>query len=394
MSYPMIEIGDLMLKRNGSVDPSKFPDETFELHSIPAFDKGTPDIVKGSEIGSSKQLVQENDVMISKIVPHIRRASVVCPKGDYRQIASGEWIVFRSDKIYPDYLKHVLISDTFNKQFMATVSGVGGSLLRARPAFVAKIKIALPPLAEQRRIASILDQADVLRQKRQQAIEKLDQLLQATFIDMFGDPKINPYNFNIEKLSKFYIDSKNGTKCGPFGSALKRHEYVENGIPVWSMDVITLSGEFIDKPSLWITNEKFKELESYSVKEGDVIISRAGTVGKMGVVHSQYEKSLISTNLIRLRFGNNLLPEFFVVLMTYCKHRLSRLQTGADGAFTHMNTGILDNLEFPYPPIEKQKQFVDFLHKVNINKQILLKSGKRINDLFSSLQNQVFNGTL
>ena len=256
------------------------------------------------------------------------------------------------------------------------------------------LEIPLPPLTEQRRIASILDQADELRQKRLQAIEKLDQLLQATFIDMFGDPKINPYNFNIEKLSKFYIDSKNGTKCGPFGSALKRHEYVENGIPVWSMDVITLSGEFIDKPSLWITNEKFKELESYSVEEGDVIISRAGTVGKMGVVHSQYEKSLISTNLIRLRFGNNLLPEYFVALMTYCKHRLSRLQTGADGAFTHMNTGILDNLEFPYPPIKKQKQFVDFLHRVNINKQILLKSGKRINDLFSSLQNQAFNGTL
>ena len=256
------------------------------------------------------------------------------------------------------------------------------------------LEIPLPPLTEQRRIASILDQADELRQKRLQAIEKLDQLLQATFIDMFGDPKINPYNFNIEKLSKFYIDSKNGTKCGPFGSALKRHEYVENGIPVWSMDVITLSGEFIDKPSLWITNEKFKELESYSVEEGDVIISRAGTVGKMGVVHSQYEKSLISTNLIRLRFGNNLLPEYFVALMTYCKHRLSRLQTGADGAFTHMNTGILDNLEFPYPPIKKQKQFVDFLYRVNINKQILLKSGKRINDLFSSLQNQAFNGTL
>lgn len=259
---------------------------------------------------------------------------------------------------------------------------------------IAKIEIPLPPIAEQRRIASILDQADVLRQKRQQTIEKLDQLLEATFIDMFGDPKINPYKFNIEKLSKFYIDSKNGTKCGPFGSALKRHEYVEDGIPVWSMDVITLNGEFIDKPSLWVTNEKFKELEPYSVEAGDVIISRAGTVGKMGVVHSQYGKSLISTNLIRLRFGNNLLPEYFVALMTYCKHRLSRLQTGADGAFTHMNTGILDNLEFPYPPIEKQKQFVDFLHKININKQILLKSGKRINDLFSSLQNQAFNGTL
>ena len=290
------------------------------------------------------------------------------------------------------FLKHWLNSLEFRQQITKEVTGIAQK--NFGPSHLKKIKISLPPLTEQRRIASILDQADELRQKRQQAIEKLDQFLQATFIDMFGDPKINPYKFNIEKLSKFYIDSKNGTKCGPFGSALKRHEYVEDGIPVWSMDVITLSGEFIDNPSLWVTNEKFRELESYSVEQGDVIISRAGTVGKMGVVHSQYDKSLISTNLIRLRFGKKLLPEYFVALMTYCKHRLSRLQTGADGAFTHMNTGILDNLEFPYPPIEKQKQFVDFLHMVNNNKQILLESYKRMNDLFVSIQHQAFSGTL
>ena len=61
------------------------------------------------------------------------------------------------------------------------------------------LEIPLPPLSEQRRIASILDQADALRQKRQQAIQKLDQLLQATFIDMFGDPVSNPKGWDIKK---------------------------------------------------------------------------------------------------------------------------------------------------------------------------------------------------
>ena len=206
MSYPMVELSELILKRNGSVNPTKFLDETFELHSIPAFDKGHPEILKGSEIGSSKQIVRENDVMISKIVPHIRRASVVPKAGEFRQIASGEWIVFRSERFEPNYLKHVLVSDNFNTEFMATVSGVGGSLLRARPAFVEKIKIPLPSLEEQRRIAAILDQADALRQKRQQSLEKLDQLLQATFHDYFGDLVINPKKFpevNFESIIKF-----------------------------------------------------------------------------------------------------------------------------------------------------------------------------------------------
>ena len=133
----IIEAGELMSRRNGSVNPAKFPNEEFELHSIPAYDAGTPEVLLGKNIGSSKQIVQPNDVMISKIVPHIRRASVVGPSLGRRQIASGEWIVFRSEKVVPSYLRHLLLCDEFHAEFMATVSGVGGSLLRARPAQVA-----------------------------------------------------------------------------------------------------------------------------------------------------------------------------------------------------------------------------------------------------------------
>ncbi|ELT4631133.1 TPA: restriction endonuclease subunit S [Acinetobacter nosocomialis] len=359
MSYPMIEIGDLMLKRNGSVDPSKFPDETFELHSIPAFDKGTPDIVKGSEIGSSKQLVQENDVMISKIVPHIRRASVVCPKGDYRQIASGEWIIFRSDKIYPDYLKHVLISDTFNKQFMATVSGVGGSLLRARPAFVAKIKIALPPLAEQRRIASILDQADELRQKRQQAIEKLDQLLQATFIDMFGDPVSNSKGWEVLKWRDALkiINGKN-----------QKAVLDQNGIfPICG------SGGVMGYANEWLTPAK------------SVIIGRKGNINK---------PILMFENFWNVDTAFGLVPNKDVLnadyLFWFC-HFFNFEQLNKTVTIPSLTKSDLLNIDIPTPPLDKQLCFSNICDQTRI-----LKSKMELKDLnlFSSLQNQAFNGTL
>lgn len=260
--------------------------------------------------------------------------------------------------------------------------------------FLKEKLVPVPPLEEQRRIASILDKADDIRQKRHQAIAKLDELLQATFIDMFGDPLENSKKFPIKKLSEFYIDPKNGTKCGPFGSALKREEYTDSGIPVWSMDVLSLKGEFQDQPSLWISDEKYSKLEAYAVIDGDILISRAGTVGKMGVVRSRFEKSIISTNLIRLRFGNLLLPDYFVSLMTFCKTRLPRLKTGADGAFTHMNTGILDNLEFPYPPIEIQNEYMKIYTNIHKQKEVLLNSASQFDDLFNALQQKAFNGTL
>lgn len=199
--FEMVPVGELMVSRGGSVNPAQFPTEVFDLYSIPAFDAGAPEITKGSSIGSTKQVVRPNDVLLSKIVPHIRRAWVVGEDRGRRLIGSGEWIVFRSNRAHPEYLKQVLVGDPFHEQFMQTVSGVGGSLLRARPAFVAGISIPLPPLPEQRRIAAILDQAETVRTQRRAALAQLDSLTQSLFLDMFGDPVTNPKGWPVVSLT-------------------------------------------------------------------------------------------------------------------------------------------------------------------------------------------------
>jgi len=185
---PIVPLGDFVAKKSGSVDPAMFPGEVFDLYSIPAFDAGQPDVCAGSEIGSAKQVVQPSDVLLSRIVPHIRRAWVVGESQGRRLIASGEWIVFRSPQIRPRYLRYFLIGDPFHAQFMQTVSGVGGSLLRAKATEVAKIKIPVPPLAEQERIVKLLDEADELRKLRAQADRRTADLISALFNEMFGDP--------------------------------------------------------------------------------------------------------------------------------------------------------------------------------------------------------------
>ncbi|WP_290886842.1 restriction endonuclease subunit S [Arenimonas sp.] len=173
---PMVPLKDLMAVRQGSVNPSKSPTEIFELYSIPAFDNYRPEVLAGSAIGSTKQIVRPRDVLLSKIVPHIRRSWIVREQQEYRQIASGEWIVFRSPRVVPEYLRHALLCDDFHAQFMQTVSGVGGSLVRARPAQVAKIPIPLPPIAEQQRIARILDKVDALKSAHRVMLTELSNL--------------------------------------------------------------------------------------------------------------------------------------------------------------------------------------------------------------------------
>ncbi|MDN3390718.1 restriction endonuclease subunit S [Pseudoalteromonas sp. APC 3691] len=260
---------------------------------------------------------------------------------------------------------------------------------------LAAIEIPLPDdINDQKRIAHLLGKVESLINQRKQNIQQLNDLLKSVFLDMFGDPKSNPHNFPIRILSSFYVNPKEGTKCGPFGSALKKDEYVSSGVSVWNMDNIDPKGRMISPFRMWITSEKYADLSSYSVIDGDIVISRAGTVGKMCVAKMNGVPSIISTNLIRLRFGNELRPLYFVSLMTYCKSRVGRLKVGPDGTFTHMNTGILDKLEFPYPPLELQDKFENIVKKteeIRTNYELSLID---LETLYSSLSQKAFKGEL
>jgi type I restriction enzyme, S subunit len=270
----------------------------------------------------------------------------------------------------------------------------GAGLKHISKKYIENLDIPVLPIDTQNKIVAILDKASSLVTKREESISMTDELLRATFLDMFGDPKANPHNFPIRNLTEFYIDKKNGTKCGPFGSALKKDEYIESGVPVWNMDNISKDGKFNSVPNLFISEEKYKELENYSTYNNDIIISRAGTVGKMCVVKSDFPNSVISTNLIRLRFNDDLLPSYFVALMLYCKGGIGRLKRGGDGAFTHMSTGILDSLEFSYPDKDLQIKFeakqIHFAEIIIRLKASLLE----LATLLKSLVQKVFNGQL
>ena len=267
MKWNMISMGDIALRKGGSVDPKKHQDEVFELYSIPAFDAGAPEVVAGSTIGSSKKAVQPNDVMISRIVPHIRRACVVGRASRHRQIASGEWIVFRDERIWPKYLRWLLVGDVFHSAFMRTVSGVGGSLLRARSAEVFKIQIPLPSHPEQRRIAEILDKADTLRAKRRAALAQLDTLTQFIFLDMFGDPATNPKGWPVRTIRDLL-------ESASYGTSEKAEATGE--ISVLRMNNITRTGE-MNFAELKYMDLKEDQRERYLVRTGDVLFNRTVT---------------------------------------------------------------------------------------------------------------------
>lgn len=391
MTYPLVEVGEFMVRRGGSVDPSKFKNERFELHSIPAFDSGRPEFLFGSQIGSSKQIVQPDDVMISKIVPHIRRSSVVGPSSGSRQIASGEWIVFRSERIYPHYLRHVLISNQFNSQFMATVSGVGGSLLRARPAEVAKIKVPLPPIPEQRRIAAILDKADALRAKRRDTIAKLDQLLQSVFLTMFGDPQSNPFDWPIYELGELLIE-------GPQNGIYKPATDYGTGTPILRIDGFR-AGDVITVPPIKRVRLTDSEVIKYGLKEGDIVINRVNSpehLGKPALIDVVIEPTVFESNMMRMTLAQDAVRPIYLLkyLVQQCvRDQIAKKRKDAINQ-SSINQGDVRSFKINLPPLALQEKF-EKIHK----KIIRLKAEANCNStlldsLYQSIQHQAFSGTL
>lgn len=151
-------IKEIGIPQTPKIEPSRYPDEFFELYSVPSFLTGKAETTKGSEIRSSKQLVVPGDILLCKIIPRINRVWVVNSKEGYRQIASTEWIVLRNNHMNSWFIKYCLSEPSFREEFLKHVSGVGGSLMRARPQSVANIQVSIAPINEQNRIVSKIEE--------------------------------------------------------------------------------------------------------------------------------------------------------------------------------------------------------------------------------------------
>jgi type I restriction enzyme S subunit len=171
-------LSKLGMARTKLVDPSTTPSEEWEVWSVPSYPTGSPELLTGEAIGSTKQLVEPGDVLLCKINPRINRVWLVQKTARLKQIASSEWIVFRNRHIEPSFLMHRMREPAFREQLLEDVSGVGGSLMRARPEAVGKIAIGIPPLTEQRRIVAKIEALQERSGRAAKALEEVGPLLE------------------------------------------------------------------------------------------------------------------------------------------------------------------------------------------------------------------------
>ncbi len=338
--------------------------------------------------GLSKGILCSNDILIVKDGATTGKVCFVSEKFPFRKATINEH-VFKIEidgKVaFSKYVYYYLFSERGQSEIMkdfrgATIGGISRN-------FTDKVQIPLPPLPEQKRIAEILDNADALRQKNKQLLAAYDELSQATFLDMFGDPVMNPKGFEQGVVGNL-VSSVN------YGTSSKAEEVGQ--YPYLRMNNITYSGE-MDFSDLKYINLSENEKHKYLVKKGDLLFNRTNSkdlVGKTAVYKDSREMA-IAGYIIRVRANKNANTEYISGFLnsSYGKKTLKGLCKSIVG-MANINAKELQRIKILLPPIELQNQFAQIVENIEAQKTLVKQSLQKSEDLFNGLVQKAFGGEL
>jgi len=331
---------------------------------------------------------QINDILICNIGT-IGKSILIVEKVDFL-IAWNLFLISLDDsQILSTYLKQYLdylSNKNYFNQFLT-----GGTVKFINKSNIGGIKIPIPPIAEQKRIAEILDRTQSLISKRKEVIAKLDTLTQSIFIEMFGDPKTNPKNWAIKPMSSLFATSPIfGTMIPPVIEKLGWLSLRVSNIQDWSLDLS--DRKYVDLPK--------ESIERHSVKDGDLLLARAiasqNHLGKCVVAHPCGENWAFDSHLMRLRFDLDLADSDFIrhLFMTKGGRSLFLSASRKSTVQFNINTKEISSLKLPIPPISLQKEFAQRVEAVEKLKATHRASLSQLEALFASLQHRAFRGEL
>ena len=285
------------------------------------------------------------------------------------------------DKVLKTYLFHLLNSDYFEQQCMKAAEGVAQKNLS--PKWLFEYKIPIYSIERQKEISNTLDKIDLLIILRKQQLAKLDELVKARFVEMFGDEQ----TFNKEPLSQNVEEMF----IGPFGSSLKNESFVskENGYCMVyeqkhairkTMDVET---RYIDKP-------KYEELKRFSIHGGDIIVSCRGTIGETYIVPLNAPLGIMHPSIMKIRVKDSIYNRVFFDFLLQEKLKQHEAQANGSGVKMAVTASALGKEEFIVPSIPFQNQFAAFVERVDQQKQTVQQSLKKLELMKKALMQEYF----
>ena len=332
-----------------------------------------------SAAGSSTQAFDTGNVLYSKFRPYLNK--VVCP--DSPGIATTELVPLRPDpkKLDRQYLTFYLRSP----EFVTWVSNevAGAKMPRVAMKVFWDHEIPLPPLAEQKRIAAILDAADALRAKRREALAQLDALLQSTFLTLFGDPVTNPMGWQRKKFSQIGSLDRGVSKHRPRNAP----ELLGGTYPLVQTGEVANCDTFIRDYKNTYSEVGLKQSKLWPA--GTLCITIAANIAKTGILAFE---ACFPDSVVGFRAVDPATVYFAKTWLSFLQKMLE--ETAPESAQKNINVEILRNLEVPLPPLPLQQKFAAIVESIERQKAAQRAHLAELDALFAALQHRAFRGEL
>lgn len=348
---------------------------------------------------SRRSAVDDGDILYA-MIGTIGNPVIVKKTCDF-SIKNVALFKFSDSIFYNRYIYHFLNSNITKDQFNRVSRG--GTQKFVSLGNIRSLLIPVPfaddpekSLRVQKRIADILDKADGIRRKRQQAIDLADEFLRATFLDMFGDPVSNPANWPVKKLSDLSDKILNGTT--PKGGS---KIYVDQGVKflrsqnVWKNNIILDNLVYLDEAT-------HKLMAESSLMYKDILMTKTGRIntensslGRAALFLGVDGSANINGHVYLIRLKKEILNEFVVFILTTREYRDYIRSVSVGGIDKRqINKGHLEDFPIIFPDVELQEKFIKQISKVN-KIQITARSFKnKSNKIFESLSQKAFLGEL
>ena len=261
--------------------------------------------------------------------------------------------------------------------------GVGGAQPNISQSLVKDLRVPLPPLPEQRRIAAILDQADALRAKRREALAQLDSLTQSIFIEMFGDPVVNPNAWDMPSFGSVGALDRGVSKARPRNAP----ELLGGPYPlIQTGDVANCDG-YIRQHTASYSETGLRQSKLWPA--GTLCITIAANIAKTGILRFA---ACFPDSVVGFNSAQAATVEYVRVWLSFLQKALE--DAAPESAQKNINLAILRNLKIPFPPLALQQTLATRIQAVESLKTTHRAALAELDALFSSLQHRAFAGTL
>lgn len=362
--YKMVELGTLIKQaktvRCGSND---YPVLSMTMHDGLVFQNDKFKKTIASKDRSDYKVVKRNQLVISFPIDEgvlaaqrIVDAGIVSP-------AYGIWDIDQGS-ILPEFLEYALRCDRALSYYKANLRGSTARRRNLPTPVLLAYTVPLPDVSEQKFILNVIRKSRQIINNRSKELQKLDELVKARFVELFGNPVINNKGWNVSDLGQLTI--KIGSGATPKGG---KEAYQTDGISlIRSMNVH--NGKFEYKELAHISDEQAARLENVAVEENDVLLNITGaSVARSCVVPTNVLPARVNQHVCIIRCKDSIMPDFINSLLIDDNYQDLIWSIAGSGATREAITKQqVESLQIILPPISKQEEFSKFINRVDKSK--------------------------